>query len=158
MQAQIHPLTGILVHQNGSLISAQGNPIKPSVNPDGYLYFFSKGKTYKVHRIVATVWIPNTGNLPEVNHKDGNKQNNHKDNLEWVTHHQNIIHALENGIHATPERPVLQLKDGSIIGSFRSISEGARFNGFAKGDIWRVLNGRRYTCGGYEWEYASETT
>ena len=50
-------------------------------------------KHYWIHRLVAIVFIPNPLNLPEVNHRDLNKSNNHAENLEWVTHKQNITHA-----------------------------------------------------------------
>ncbi len=56
----------------------------------------SKVKTYKVHRLVAQHYIRNSLNLPEVNHKDGNKQNNHIDNLEWCTNQENHNHAMIN--------------------------------------------------------------
>lgn len=49
-----------------------------------------------VHRLVAKAYLPNPDNLPEVNHKDCNKLNNHKDNLEWVTQEDNIKHSVEN--------------------------------------------------------------
>lgn len=52
-----------------------------------------------VHRAVALTFIPNINNLPEINHKDGNKNNNSKFNLEWVTHKDNIRHAFKMGLY-----------------------------------------------------------
>lgn len=49
---------------------------------------------FKVHRIVAQAFIDNPDNLPQVNHIDGNKENNAVDNLEWVTNQQNVIHSF----------------------------------------------------------------
>jgi NUMOD4 motif/HNH endonuclease len=54
-------------------------------------------RSLTVHRLVATAFIPNTNNLPEVNHKDLNKNNNNKDNLEWCTRGDNIRHIYESG-------------------------------------------------------------
>lgn len=53
-------------------------------------------KTIKVHILVARAFIPNPNNLPEVNHKDCNKYNNKVSNLEWVSKHENMIHASKH--------------------------------------------------------------
>lgn len=55
-------------------------------------------KTRSIHRLVASAWIPNPDNKPEVNHIDGNKKNNHINNLEWVTRKENFEHARKNGL------------------------------------------------------------
>lgn len=53
-------------------------------------------KTIKVHILVAKAFLPNPNNLPEVNHKDCNKYNNRVTNLEWISKHDNMVHASIN--------------------------------------------------------------
>lgn len=66
-----------------------GRYLKPSVNHKGYLivqlYDNGKSRTKRVHRLVAEAFIPNPGNLPEVDHIDTDRQNNVVTNLRWVT-------------------------------------------------------------------------
>lgn len=64
----------------------------------GYVsVYFKGGKREYVHRLVAAAFIPNPDNKPHVNHRDSNPSNNHYSNLEWVTHRENIQHALDCG-------------------------------------------------------------
>lgn len=69
-----------------------------NINKDGYLTILlsSSGKKncQYIHRMVAIRFLPNPENKKTVNHIDGNKQNNHIDNLEWATHSENHIHAF----------------------------------------------------------------
>lgn len=58
----------------------------------------NKQKFLAVHRLVAKAFIPNPYNLPQINHIDGNKNNNHVSNLEWCNNSYNQLHALKNGL------------------------------------------------------------
>lgn len=64
---------------------------------DGYKYVFLtvNGKRYKrmVHRMVLSTFVKNERNLPQINHKDGNKENNNISNLEWCSARDNVLHA-----------------------------------------------------------------
>ncbi len=71
--------------------------LKPEENEKGYLRVdlyddSGKRKHHKVHRLVAKAFIKNPDGKPQVNHKDGNKQNNSVTNLEWVTNRENVDH------------------------------------------------------------------
>lgn len=76
--------------------------IKPHKTPKGYysITFTVNGKSYgrRLNRLVALAFIPNLENKPEVNHKDGNKENNNDWNLEWCTRLENQQHAIRTGL------------------------------------------------------------
>ena len=64
------------------------------------VYLAKEGKKFPrfVHRLVAQAYIPNPDNLPFINHKDGNPQNNAVENLEWCDGSYNSTHAYANGL------------------------------------------------------------
>lgn len=134
--------------------------LKTAVEKDGYLYvtlYSSDHKQHhkKIHRLVLEAFEPNPHNLPEVNHKDENKQNNRLDNLEWCTSKYNINYGKghEKTKKAALEHqaiPVKCLNDGKLYISAR---EAARDKNTHHSDILRCCKGERNTSGGYQWQY-----
>lgn len=92
--------------KNGRVFDAQKNCLTPEFeNNGGYLKInIGNGKQKYVHRVVAEAFIPNPENKPCVNHIDGNKKNNHVDNLEWVTYSENNIHAFRTGLQPIQDK------------------------------------------------------
>lgn len=95
---------------NNKTRTIKGKIIKPMLLRDGYLYVHlyknAIRKDYAVHRIVAKMFINNYEQKEEINHKDGNKQNNSVENLEWVTPSENILHAYRTGLIVRKRRLV----------------------------------------------------
>lgn len=94
-----------------------------------------KERIERAHRIVAMLYVPNPFNKPHVNHKDGNKYNNHANNLEWCTISENHRHAFSSGIRSPKvgeqcsysvltEKDVVEIR--KLYGSGVKISEISR--------------------------------
>jgi hypothetical protein len=118
--ATYKPIKGLehyLIGDNGTIIrlaycpypemkkgrkSYQERLLKTSVDKHGYvradLCLNGVRKALKVHRLVATAFIPNPNNKPYINHKDGNKKNNNVNNLEWCSPSENNFHAFATGL------------------------------------------------------------
>ena len=78
--------------------------VKPQPNGRGYLRVSIGGKLKFVHRLVAEKYIPNPEHRTQVNHIDGNPQNNRVENLEWVTQEENMAHAVRTGLQPINEK------------------------------------------------------
>lgn len=132
----------------------------------GYIRCSIKGKYYRVHRLVAQAFIPNPDNLPEVDHIDGNKNNNKVSNLRWVSHKKNMENHFENHEAGFQKaKPVRCVETQIVYSSVREASReveyidkktGERRKGINKNRIQETLHGGQKTAAGYHWEYVEE--
>lgn len=154
------------VNEEGIIISTarNGNGHKQHTmahSTDSYGYAVVKLRdknkviTKKVHRLVAEAFLTNEENKPQVNHKDGNKQNNNLSNLEWVTASENIRHAKENGFQCecNNRKRVEQLTlNGESVATFNSLKAAEEATGIGWTGISAVIRNKRKSAGGYYWK------
>lgn len=128
---------------------------KITKKPSGYVRVFLD-KTYTLHLLIADLFIPNPDNLPQVNHKDGNKENNKASNLERVTIQQNCLHShYELGNESSkPKRPVKIYKEGRLVFNARSVNEAARFVGGHTTQISKACNGQLLEYKAHSFQYS----
>lgn len=140
--------------------------LKPQKRKRGYqAVILSKNnnvKSFLIHRLVATAFIPNPYSLPQVNHKDENPSNNCVENLEWCTQKYNsnygtskyrISSKLKNGVLS---KIVEQYdKKGNFIQEFPSPMEASRVLDIKVSGIVSCCNSnKKYShCGGFQWKY-----
>lgn len=113
---------------------------------DGYRRVtLSKGNDefiFKVHRLVATHFIPNPFDKEFVNHKNGIKHDNRKDNLEWATASDNIIHAYENKMISRSkglDSHMAKILVHKEIGVFATVGEVAKMENKSHGQMAAII-------------------
>lgn len=151
-----------IIYSDGRIWSKVSNRfLATNVHNNGYIYvdLCKDGKKYskRLHILVAQHFVPNPDNLPEVNHKDGNKLNPDYINLEWSTRSDNMIHALDNGLQKC-RKITEQLLNGEVIARYRSCAEASRVTGIGESTLNNACAGRRgsHYAKGYEWRYVYE--
>ncbi len=108
----------------------------------------SDHKKASVHKLVATAFLPNPDNLPQVNHLDGDKTNNLLSNLEWCT-------AQHNSEHATAKSYRFFSPEGRVVEVF-NLNRFCRENGLDTGNMWKVFNGLASHC--HNWRRCGQET
>ncbi len=139
-----------------------------SVDKYGYLqvtlYYKEKPRCFRVHRLVAKAFIPNSENKLTVNHIDGNKKNNKVDNLEWNTIQENSRHAWKMGLRKNVSKAVANANrkrtkvieqydlNNNFIKEWESIISAAMYYGVCSATISACINNKQKTSCGYIWK------
>ena len=126
-------------------------------------------KTFRLHRLVAAAFIPNPDNKPCVDHIDGDRTNNHADNLRWVTTKENCNNPITKsrlnkkigeymvgrlgGLHQRAKQIAMYSICGDLIKTFLSVKDAQRETGLNDSNIVKCCKGIKKTCGGYIWAY-----
>lgn len=157
------------INNDGEVLSHTSMKIlKPYKMPNGYLQVTlysqdeqrTKTKVY-VHRLVAESFIENPDNLPEVNHKDENKENNSVDNLEWITRIGNMQHGTMNVRRILTLRQNKKIwkpvdcfkKSGEFVCTYPSIKIAAEHIGITGTSISYCCKTKIKSAGGFVWKY-----
>lgn len=128
------------------------------------LYKSNQKQTVLVHRLVGMVFVPGYKKGLDINHKDENKQNNHYQNLEFVTHSYNMAYGNRMAKSLETRKPnmkrVVQMNlDGEIVAMYDSVNDAARKNGYYNTPIWQCCKRKpkALTAYGYVWRFANDT-
>ena len=157
--SQIENFPNYTVSNNGHVQNVNtGRILKPGKNPKGYsivsLYKDGRQCTQKVHRLVAEAFCDGYRKELQINHKDGNKNNNTATNLEWCDGSSNIQHAYDTGLRKPPRMKRVKLIETGEI--FDSMSECARNIGGTVSGIYDCEIGKQSSHRGYHFDFLEQ--
>ena len=143
------------VSEDGDIRNSRtGRILKIHTNNNGYMQVCLRKDKHQVtrslHRLVADAFFDGENYMLDVNHKDGNKQNNHVGNLEFCTRKENIRHAFDTGLKAPSRQKKVRVIETGMV--YESIRECARQIGVNQSIICQCLNGRQKSANGYHFE------
>ena len=150
---------GFYVDENYNIYNAKGHKLSPYIGTDGYVHIArSEHKTkyrYRVHTIIANIFVPNPNGFKYVNHIDGNKLNNNPENLEWCTNAQNVYHGWHSGnrTHKNKTKVSVYLDD-KLINTYSSIRQLSTNLHLDRHKVARILKGELKNCYKYKFVYA----
>ncbi len=144
---RVRSIERVVEHQRYGKMLVSAKLLKPWNNMHGYcnvnLMKDGERKVFKVHRLVAEAFIPNPENKYAVNHKDGNKENNHYLNLEWCTKSENELHKCRVlGRYGGGPQKKERCKDGGIQEESTGDSTEAFGDGFTGRGVQRISTDR----------------
>lgn len=155
-----------IIYSDGRIYSKCSNIfLKPKIDKTGYanVTFCDKGKRryFRVHQLVAQMFIPNPNNYEQVKHLDENKLNNDVSNLEWSTSFLNSNYGTRNArIGIALSKPVIMLdkETKQPLRRFGSVADAERWLGKHDGhcNIVAACNGRRNNAYGFCWQYVDK--
>lgn len=138
------------------IIKGKTRYCKQFPDKNGYMrVHLSKNGTAKqkaVHRLVAETFMESPNMMLQVNHIDGNKQNNSIDNLELCTALENLEHAYRTGLHERKSVQRVDPANGEVM-TYISTRDAGRLNGVSNSSISSAII-RGHKCCGYFWRYA----
>jgi len=139
MEWRAIPKSHYLVSERGDIYSELFDTIlKPQINKGGYLQltlYINKVKAnHRVHRVVGKVFLGENEGL-QINHKDGNKLNNHFTNLEYVTSKENHEHAIDNGLMPIGSKKPGAKLDEETVKKIKNLM----LNGLSDGEISGII-------------------
>ena len=149
----INGINNCYASSKGRCKNNKGRITSGYLHTNGYTKVTLHGKQYAVHRLIANVFIPNPENKDQVNHKDGNKQNNLIDNLEWITPSHNCIHR-SNVLHTRLLKKVYQYDlNMNLIKEYKSIVEASKETNIPKGLITSCCIEKQNQTKGYTFRF-----
>lgn len=148
-----------LIDSSGNIYSTKTNKIlSPSHDKDGYLRIklskYKKIHYFRINRLVALTYIPNPNNLPVVNHKNGIKDDNRIENLEWCTISYNCSHwwTLYDDRSSNISKKVNVYYKNKLLGTFDSITKTAKYLDIKNNRLHDYLLGKTKTIKDFDIE------